>query len=232
MDALLEAQKKISSGALKTALPENATPEQLTTWREENGIPATYEDYDIEIAEDVNLNPVEEKMFEDFVKAAHAANYTPAQVEAGLTNLLSTREANLAAQQEADVNARITAEEQMRSEWGRDTQLNLNLINGMLDSAPEGVKDKLVSARGPDGVLILNNPETLRWLSNLAREINPVATVAPPGGSIDGLQSELAAIQGLMGDSDSKYWKGPESKQLQARYIALVEAKQKYSKKN
>jgi hypothetical protein len=37
----------------------------------------------------------------------------------------------------------------------------------------------------------------------------------------------MAALEAKMGDSKSDYWKGPTAPQNQARYLELVEAKQK-----
>ncbi|MGD9659607.1 MAG: hypothetical protein AB7U61_18530, partial [Methylocystis sp.] len=47
VDSFLEADKKIRGGKIKTAFPDNATPEQITAWRKENGIPETPDGYDI-----------------------------------------------------------------------------------------------------------------------------------------------------------------------------------------
>src|SRR3990167_11368320 len=38
-DALIEAQTKIRSGEVKFTLKDSATPEEIATWRKDNGIP-------------------------------------------------------------------------------------------------------------------------------------------------------------------------------------------------
>jgi hypothetical protein len=120
-------------------------------------------------------------------------------------------------------------EEVLRGEWGSEYKLNLNLISGLLDTAPQGLKDQLLGARLADGSVLGNNPDTLRFLASLARTVNPVATVVPGAGgnAAQAIESEMASIQKLMGDKKSAYWKGPESAKMQARYRDLITVQSK-----
>jgi hypothetical protein len=84
-----------------------------------------------------------------------------------------------------------------------------------------------VGARGPDGRLILADPDVVRWLVNEARDKNPIASVMPGGGgnSLDAATTELAKLRGMMSDYGSDYWKkGPVGDKLQARYRELTDA--------
>src|SRR5574340_294585 len=228
VDALVAAQNRIASGDLKSTLPENPTPEQLKDWRAENGIPEAPEGYEVKLPDGVVLGEEDKPFVDSFIKQAHAANMTPGQVNAAVAWHLAEQD-RMVAERHAD-DARITAETTatMKQEWGTEFELNRNLINGMLDTAPAGVKEQIWGARLPDGTPLSSHPDVLRWMANMAREVNPVATVvAPNSNAMQAIESERANIEKLMGDRDSTYWKGPGAEKMQARYRELINVQQK-----
>lgn len=234
LDALVAAQNKIASGTIKSApLPEKATPEQLAEWREQNGIPATPEGYEIEIPAELELTDDGKKFTTDFLSAVHEANIPPAAAKQLFGKIFEQQQAAEEARIEREDANRQVAEEELRAEWGQEYRLNSNLINGLLETAPAGVKDELFGGRLADGTPIAHSVQIMRWLASLAREVNPVSTVVPSSGENPDvvISNELASIEKLMGDHDSEYWKGPKSKQLQDRYEKLVDARQKYAKR-
>lgn len=228
VDALIAAQNKISSGGLKAPLPDNATPEELKAWRTENGIPEDVNGYQIRLPEGYT-----KESLGDFLTAAHNANLTPAQVEqvVGWKADADLKAAN--ARQEADENARLSGIDALRTEWGSEFGMNVNLITSLLDGAPQGVKEGIMSARLADGTPLASHPTTLRWLAHLAREMNPTATVVPGHGAsaIQAIESELATLNKMMGDPSSEYWKGPKAETNQARWRELFSVQQKVSNK-
>lgn len=224
LNALIAAQNRISSGELRSPLPENPTPEELKAWRKENGLPATVDDYKIKTPDGVD-----EAQVKEFLTTAHELNMTPAQVEKVIAWKAQADQAQAERIAELDETTKAQATEQLRQDWGSEYKLNVNLINGFLDTAPAGVKDHILSSRLPDGTPLANNPEVLRWLANTAREINPVATVVPGHGvnAAQAVQSEINNLKSLMGDRNSKYWKGPEAEGLQKRYRELATVQEK-----
>lgn len=227
LDALLAAQNKIASGAIKPALPENHTPEELAAWRESNGIPASPDEYELSLPDDIELTEEDQSQLSELVTAAHEQNMTPAQVNAIVNKLVTKQQALAEVQVAKDHNFKLESQEVLRDEWGSEYKTNINLINGFLNTAPEGTRDLLLAARLTDGSILGNHPQVLRWLANTARELNPLATVVPAttANAPQAVEAELNNIKSLMGDLESKYWKGPEAKQLQARYRQLIEAK-------
>ena len=123
----------------------------------------------------------------------------------------------------------MSAEDELRAEYGPDYRRNVTIANQLLDNAPEGVKDRLLAARGPDGTPLGNDPALIRWLVGLSRELNPITTVVPGSGTnaVQAVESEIAEMRKMMGDRTSEYWKGPKAAQLQARYRDLTTALQK-----
>jgi hypothetical protein len=227
VDAMILAQNKIHSGGLKEPLPENPTPEQMAAWRAENGIPLTVKDYGIKIPEGMDAAQVD-----DFLATAHDMNMTPAQVEKAIGWQAAANQKFMEQRAEKDQAARETGTEELRADWGSEYKLNINLITGLLDGAPQGVKEQIMGGRLANGTLIANDPSMLRWLASLSREVNPTATVVPGSGvnAAQAIQSEMQNLQTMMGDRSSEYWKGPKAEALQARFRDLASVQDKISK--
>jgi hypothetical protein len=231
-DALIAAQNKIASGSLKTALPADPTPEQLTEWRAENGIPESPDKYDTTLPDGMTIGEFDKPIVDEFVKSAHEQNLTPGQVKSTLAWYFKNQEQQLAELRQSDAAFSSESTEALRQEWGSEYRLNMNLVDGLLSQAPEGGKDLLLGARLADGTPLGSNPKILRFLANLAREVNPTATVVHGSGTnaVQAIESELASITKLMGDRTSEYWKGPNSAKMQARYRELVTVQDKVKK--
>ena len=167
LDALVAAQNKIASGALKSALPDKATPEELAAWRVDNGIPAKPEDYDTTLPKGLVIGEADKPVIEGFLKTAHSKNMSPDQVKETLNWYYQEQERQLDARNAKDTEFKSQSEDKLRAEWGGEYKLNINMIGGLLDTAPAGVKDLVVSARLGDGTPLGNHPEVLRWLANL-----------------------------------------------------------------
>lgn len=235
-NALVAAQNRIRSGELLPALKENATPDELASWRTEAGIPleaTAYPDPDgIVFGED------DKALVESFKKAALEANYRPDQVKAALAWFHGDREAQLEALVAEDDKHRIETVEAMTATWGKDKERNKSMVNGLLDEAPPAIAERIRGARGPDDRALLNDFGVLEWLHSLAFKINPVSTVVPGttgdvGAAID---DEIAKWEGQMGDTKSDYWGGKQGNKVmaeknQSRLRELYAARDRYKQK-
>ena len=226
IDALFAAQAKISSGELKTALKPDATPEELTAWRADNGVPEKPEDYELGLPNGLVIGDADKPIVDDFLKAAHEANLHPSQVNQALGWYFDKQEQAFAEQAARDEEARIHAEDELRQEFGPEYRRNLEIARNFLKGAPESVREKLETGRAADGTPLGNDPDIIRWMVGLSREMNPLATVVPGSGTnaAQAVESELSNLRSLMGDHKSAYWKGPEAQKMQARYRELVGA--------
>jgi len=229
LDAMIAAQNKISSGELKAPLGENPTPEELSAWREANGIPATPEEYNLDMPDGLVIGDADKPLVDGYLKLAHNRNLPPEAVKESVAYMIQMREQELEQMHEQDEATLAATKEELRAEMGSEYKLNMNLISGMLDTAPEGAKDLLLGARLADGTPMFSDAKTLRWLAGLARTVNPTATVVPGSGgnAAQAIEAELNGIVALMGDHSSKYWKGPEAEGLQKRYRELVAVQEK-----
>lgn len=224
--AYRELEKKKSSGELKNALPEKPTEEELAQWRKDNGIPESPEKYDLNFDNGLVIGENDKPYIDQFVAKMHGENATPSQLKAAISTYYEIVESQKQAIAEADVEFKDTSIEALREEWGGDFKKNVNAVAGLLQSAPDEVKEIFDSARTLDGKIIGNHPEVVKWLARQAFEINPAMTVMPsssdnPAASIN---DEIASIEKLISDRDNRYWKDEKT---QARYRELLSARDK-----
>jgi len=226
-NALIAAQNRISSGELRSALKEGATEEEQKAWRAENGIPEKPEDYDLALPGGIVFGEEDKPIIDDFVKAAHSANFHPNQVKAALAWYHADREKQIEAMAARDAEHAQAANDELHKEWGNDYRRNANGIDALLNSAPAGVKEAIMSARDKDDRALFNNVGFLRWLDQLRREVNPAATLVGHGGDniAQTIETELAELTKMMGNKKSAYWKGANAEKNQARYRELIDAK-------
>jgi hypothetical protein len=163
----------------------------------------------------------------DFLKYAHEKNFKQEQVATALNWWHKNKEEQIATAQRLDSEHRDANSQKLKEEWGGDFDRNLNILKSFMETAPEGLKDNLMSARMPNGERVGNNIEALRFLVGVAREINPTATVVPGSGAgaESNIVTEMAKLESMMGDHSSEYWKGPMAEQNQKRYLELTNAK-------
>jgi hypothetical protein len=235
LKAGVEAQNKL--GGLKPLQPlgPDSTPEEIKAYRDAYGIPETVDGYKVDLPDGLVLGEADKPIADEFLKLAHEHNIPPNAANAIIANHLKLQEDFIQRQEAADLETRQKAINTLKSSdvWGREAQLNTNLIRNMLNDAPESVREGLMAARMPDGTLVGNDVNTLQWMANLARTINPHATVVPGNAenAMSSIQSEKASLEKMMGDYNGEYWKGPKAAEHQARYLALVEAEEQIQKR-
>ncbi len=221
------AQARISSGELKAALPKDATAEQIQEWRTQNGIPASPDKYELKLADGLQIAEDDKELVDRILKDMHAVNANHDVASKAIQiyyNEIERAEAERATTDKAIVQA---TEDAMRAEWGPEYRPNINAIEGLMDMIPDGMKDLFKYGRLSDGSPIMGNAATVRWLHNMARDINPVTTLIPNSGAnvMTAISAELDQINAWMNapkgtpESD-KYWK---SEKTQERYRQLLD---------
>lgn len=231
--ALIAAQAKISSGQLKSALPENATPEQIAAWRADNGIPESPDKYDVAIAEGHVWGEADKPLIDDFAKTAHEANLTPAQLKKTLAWYSDLQAKQIEHVQNADAQFKKDNVDELREEWGGEYRMNLRVVDEFFETLPDGLGEVLLSARDANGRQLAANAKVIRWAAQMQREANPIATVMPSGGinSMQAMEGEITKLKTMMADKSGPYWKGPEADKHQARYRDLLTAKERAGKR-
>lgn len=222
-------EQRVSSGELKAVkpFPEKGTAEEQNAWRTENGIPEAPDKYQLNLGDGIVIGEQDKPIIDDFLKAAHAANLPAKAANAAVKWYFDFSEKQAEARYEQDMQAKEEFEEAMRAEWGQDYKPNLNSIHALLDMAPEGVKDRFLNGRMADGRPLGSDPDTLRWMASLARQINPVTTMVPGSGAnvLNSIEDEIGTIEKRMREDRAGYNKDEKQQQ---RYRDLLAARERH----
>ena len=221
----VEAQNKIGSIRVQQPLTADSSPEDVSAYRQAHGIPETSDKYQIQLSDGLIIGDNDQPIVDKFLAVAHKHHLSPGVVNDIISNQLALQDHAIQARAAADRESLSQARAILQNNdvWGSETQLNINMIHGLLDKAPEGVKEQLRAGRMADGTPIFNHPPTLQWLASIAREANPLATVVPGSGS-NGMQAvsdRIKKIEDARRTDPDSYWKNPST---QKEYGGLLEA--------
>jgi len=227
--SMREGQNKISQHKPALARPgEDSTPEDVAAYRAANDVPEKFEDYNLDFGDGTVLGDDIKEQLNGFFEHAHDRHLSNDMVKDTVQWYMKDVEVQKEAIGLANDEARINGIADLKSEWGGEYQGNINAMSSLFVNAPEGVQNALLHAQDSNGLKFANNPDNIRWLVGLAKELNPTATLVPPGpdqaASID---TEIEKIQGWMSSADksekAKYW-GDQS--VQDRLMKLLSAKE------
>lgn len=233
LDFALNAEKKISSGKIKSDFPADGSDEEKAAWRKDNGIPETPDAYDLTLDDGLVIGDQDKPIVDAVVAGMHEKNASPEQVKVALSTYYKMREEQTAMRAAEDEKEKTTTRDELRDELGEDFRPRVMSAFGLIEMAPEDVREQIMAARLPNGGLLGNNAGVLKWLMQLAEEVNPGATIVPgsSGGAIASIETEIAQIEKLQGDKNSEYWKGAGAEKMQERYRELLTAREKINKK-
>lgn len=200
-------EQRISSGELKSAPKPNATAEEVTAWKAENGIPDAVEKYELKLKDGYKVDEKDKPVIDSILKTALGSNLNNQQASAVVDTYYDfmTQQAEVRHQRDTEITK--TTEDELRAEWGQGYRGEMNRIGALMDSAPEGLKDELFSGRLADGTPIGSSPKFLKAMALWARQINPVSTIVPnaSGNMVQAVADEIAAIEKDMRDNRSAY---------------------------
>lgn len=217
---------RMSSGELKKALPEGATPEETATWRKENGIPEKPEGYVEKLAlpNGLVLGEADKPIVADFAAAAFESNIDPRAFNGLVAKYYDILDKQKAAQEEADATFKQSSEDALRGAWqGPEFRQNLTAISNMMAGWPEGLAARVLAGRTPDGRKLGDDPAFVQQMAALARELNPAATLVPAGTTDPnkGVAGRLAEIRKFAQENPDKY---DQDKAMQAEQRNLLDA--------
>ena len=217
-------EQRLSSGELKSNLPKDATPEQINVWRTENGIPENPKLYDVG-----TISDEDKPVISGYLAQMHSVNASPAVVKAGLDWYNKEVERLNDEAVVRDKEFAKQSEDALRAEWGGEYRLNVNKINGLLETAPAAVRDEIMHGRLGNGEPFLAHPEVMKWLNGLARQINPVTTIIPGAGANIGnaIADEIKTIEKVMTNDRKTY---NEDEKMQSRLRELYDARDRLKK--
>jgi hypothetical protein len=230
VDALVASQNKVRSGEYREVkpFPAEGSDEEKNSWRQANGIPLKAEDYGFEVSKE------DDKPLADMIsKFAYENNLSSDAAKSVYSFLIEQENTDLESEKEADLYLQQKAEDKLHAEWGNEYRRNINIINGLLDSAGADVKTALENARDDKGQLLKHNVGLQKFLVSMALLQNPMSSVMPmsQGGFQGTYEDRISEIKRWMGapkgSADyNKYWKDDR---VQKEYLQLVEYRQKQS---
>ena len=224
----VKAQDRIRSGEFKVAWRPDMTPEELSTWRDDNGIPVEVKDYKPEVPAELAVGEQAQPMIDWFTKTSHDLNLHPEQSEKIMKAFAEKQAEFIAARESADQEARDSAIQKMVDEHGPKLKEVVAKCKEVLAQAPEEVRSVFLEGRTADGTRIANIPSVVSWLSSIGQKLNPDGTVVPGTGrsAMQSMQDEYDAIVKQMRDPISDYNKGqPHVKSaLRDRTLTLIKA--------
>lgn len=228
MDSYVALRQKVDSGELKSAapFPDKGTPEEQAAWRKGHDIPEDAKGYSLDFDNGLVIGDADKPAIDEFVKSMHGSNATPAQVKQAITWYYSQQEKTLSAREDQDNDFLKSSEDNLRAEWGSEYRTNINMIQGLVDTMPESIRELFTNARLGDGNALINHPDMARWLVHTARTVNPVATVVPGAGAnvATAIEDEIASIEKVLRTDRSAY--NADTK-MQTRYRELLGARER-----
>lgn len=200
---------KLADGSLRPVepFPANGAPEAQAAWRTANGVPQTSDDYvkNLKLGTGFKIESDEDKgIIKGFADYAHKQHLPQGAVDSMVNWMFESRRSGEETRIAQDQQQQREAEDALRTMYGPDYRGNTGRIGPFLDTAPEGVKDTLMAARGPDGRMLMHNPKAVDWLVTLARQINPAGVVIPgsEGNLTQSIESEIKTIEAKIGTQE------------------------------
>jgi hypothetical protein len=223
-----EAQQTIRSGNLKAALKDDATEDDVKAYREENGIPLEPSGYLENLPEGLVLGENDKEIFEDYLLAIHGHNAPPEIAHATLEWYNGFAEQQQAIQLALDDDHSAETTTELRGAWGADYQANLNLVHGLLEGQfGKDAKEQLLNGRYADGRAFLNDPKVLKGFAEMARALNPIHQITPPGHDpSQTLNDEISELEKFMSEHRTEYNKdvGKQERLRQLYQIRIDQA--------
>ncbi len=169
-------------------------------------------------------------VIDGFLAAAHERNVMPDQAKGVIEWYYGEQERQTAERHALDNTQRIAATDALNAEYGNEFRGNITAMEGLLSTFPESVRDAMRGARLPDGTGLFNSVDVIRGFVQLAKEVNPAATLVPGGGgdAAKGIDGRIGEIEKMMKENRTAYNK---DEKVQAEYRKLLEAREKLQKR-
>jgi hypothetical protein len=207
-------------------LAKDATPEQVTEWRQANGIPEKPEAYFEKMPDGLVIGKDDQPLFSDFAQEMHKLNVAPPVMHAVAKWYYALADRESAAVAESDKRQAAEATQALRDAWGNDYKGNIGQVMSFLDGMGKEMKAQFLDATLPDGRRLFNSPDVIKWLATQAREVNPAGTLIPNAGEnqMQSLDTEIAGIEKVMRENRAEYNRNDK---MQERYRQLLGAREK-----
>ena len=219
-----EAQQLISANKHQEPPAADADEPTLTAYREAIGIPKEAAGYLENLPDGLVVGDEDNEIFTDYMGVMHKLNAPPAYAHAaiGWYNDFAEKQQEDLAELDSEHHQEVEDELRGSDRWGSDYRANVNLVGALIETSfGKENKEAFLNARDPDGRAIMNIPGVLEGLATMARTLNPITQLAPPGGDpAQTLNDEIAEIEKFMREKRSEY---NADEKMQARLRQLYD---------
>lgn len=215
--AHLEAVGRIST--LKAPLKEGASPEEAAAWRKDNGLPDKPDGYFEKLPGGLVLGEDDKALFTEWATHMHGLNAPPALVAETVKWYYAMQEQQTANQETMDRQHQSETTVALRNAWGRDYTENMNLVKSFIGGMDQETQALFMDATMPDGRRLFNSPQVIQFLTQKARELNPLAYIPGAGAGDEGktLDQRIEAIEATMGTTAYR-----KNEKVQEEYRQLI----------
>lgn len=228
-----ELDNRLNGGGLVRLPGKDAKEEEIAAFQKALGWTDKPEEMldQVALADGAVLGDDDKPILGEFLQSIHGSTSASEFVSKAANWYFARQEQAAAEMDEADFEFRDESTKALREEWGSSFKRRTSAIPSVFATAPggtdakneAGVYHRLINARTPDGKVVGNDPDILRWLDAIRNEINPAASVVEDGGSTQSVDAELEKIRGLRKTDPVKY----RSDEIQKRELELIEAQLK-----
>ena len=189
-------------GQDKVAVPnKNSTEDQWNEVYSKLGRPESPDKYVLDVKSDVVS--LDENAIKNFAEQSHKLGLNNKQAE-GILDFYKNNMEGSAQQAKIDTEtAQAQAEQQLRSEWGRDFDSKVAQAGAL---AKANINPDVLDMQLQDGTRIGDHPEIIKGFAKIAgmmSEDKIVATESENVNSVKDIESEISAITN---DTDGPYW--------------------------
>lgn len=228
-----ELRARWDAGGLVKLPGEKASTEELAAFHKALGVPEKPTEYldHIKLDNGMVLGDADKPIVEYFATAAHKAGTPPAAFNA-IVNAYYAREEQMAAElDKADDTFRTETKQFLKDELGPTFIRHMNATKALFMTAPGGANEedetslyaRLLGGRTADGRIIGDDPDFLRWMVGMVREVAPLATVTEDANATgQNVDDEIAKIEKRMRDDRQGYFRDDA---MQKRYVDLIAAR-------
>lgn len=224
-----EAEKFAKSRQPEPQKPgPDATQEDIDKYRSEKGLPNSPQDYNFEFDDGFVFGEDVQEDVDAIKELAHQNNWDTDTAKTVARAFADNETGKMQAAREANETLRVETISALKQEWGGEFEGNINAVKAAFTNAPQDLMARFLQAKDPDtGLSIGNDPDTVRWLVDVAKTINPTATLVPSGKNDSAsINDEISKIESMMWSQDkAERQKYRSDDAMQKRYRELLMAK-------
>lgn len=226
-NAFREQRTTISTSQMQKPLGDDPTEDDVKAYREANGIPLEAVDYLKNLPDGLVVGEDDTEYMSDFMGVLHGLNAPPKYAHAVIKWYNGFAESQQDAQAELDNQQSTETNDLLRTDWGSDYRANINLVNGMIAATfGKEAAEQLLNGRYQDGRAFMNDPAVLKGFAEIARKLNPIMEIGPPGTDHSTtMNDEIAELEKFMRDKRTEYNKDEKA---QARLRELYDIRTKH----